>query len=41
MSHEKLQTMIMQDFGGYTRCIMGFEKIVYKIIILYFMLTFG
>ena len=26
MSQEKLQTMIMQNFGGLKRCIMGFVQ---------------
>ena len=27
MSQEKLQTMIMQNFGGLKRCIMGFVQV--------------
>ena len=27
MSQEKLQTIIMQNFGGQKRCIMGFVQV--------------
>ena len=27
MSQEKLKTIIMQNFGGLKRCIMGYEKV--------------
>ena len=27
MSQEKLQTMVMQNFGGLKRCIMGFVQV--------------
>ena len=33
MSQEKLKTMLMQNFGGQTRCIMGDVKVANTLLV--------
>ena len=35
MSQEKLKTMLMQNFGGQTDCIMGNVEMANKVIVIF------